>query len=1050
MYEIINDQTLTEDEKCKAIEILVMEDPSSITKRFFDLTPLHNAVSLNLFKVTKLLLELGSPVNELDYNQQTPLHLAAELGCDKIILLLGYHNCDFNSVDSSKESALHKAVRFNHPLCVKNLLQVSKYQIDKTLCNKDGYTAEDLLRQLKNIKSQCALAEAFNTLPDLFKRTPLQLAIINCLPDLIQLHLNSDAPINEQDSEGRTALHLATLCGYSNILLQLSYHDKINMNAVDKDGNTALHLCITAELSNSERSKCVKTLVSSMHPVNKNIKNKSGLTAAELIQYKGKAEEEELLKALFSTQLANSLNEAFEKELFNLEQGAHDDNYVIYLKKHYNDLDVSIKALTTEKEYTRRNSEGSNHKLFKRSQSTLRKSSIYSSDNSADLTNAQEKIIFPATSFTNNDKKNAGKEKTIEEACKKNDVAMVLNIIQNAKTDDALLPLMQEFNKFIRKHHNLQTGIFLHTVINELQSQLATHELQPLLSTTLKNLIQTSLHRKLLADGLKKTCTLREINKLTQKTFSTITDQPESIKLLTVLTKLCSGEIVKNTNNVLIDLNSIRTTSLGLLDFVEPDEIISLLIKLKPSFSPIQCLLSHFIVFTLMQLYDVYGYDPIKSPFAKQLNVYISTCCDTITADFVTQYIKCVPAIRTTSLQIEGVNSILIHDTNPKKESIEDVFAECMNQSSINLKHNKSMLHPIEYLAREFNIINAKFYQNCLLQEFRRECWNAEDKHQLHTRLFEHINVTNKMKEFIKKTIWSYSNPQKQAQAISIFILIARESLHYQYGSDMMTIAVILGVLASNDRLKDAFALIDKNILTIYNSLSKLINPSANFKDYRNFLTANRRAFHLLSVLCKDKVLLYELNKLHDNAVVLGQLYQPFISIKKMLHHVSLNSQSDLLDRLLHLKIDEEIKMNTETQKEELPQYIESSLNKSFSEKERTRKGFSLYNTLSASKDSSPRKEPSPRKESSSYTDSSPGRKSSQRKKISSPKEISPHKEVHSYQQCSLKIERSSTIELSPEKELLPPNYSNSLSLFSSSPSHVNQVGLQMEKTRNI
>jgi ankyrin repeat protein len=112
--------------------------------------------------------------------------------------------------------------------------------LDKTLQDIKGYSAEDYVRKMDNIRSQELLANELSA-TNLLGRSLLQKAVITNSHALVQLYLKLGAPINEQDPDGKSALHFAALCCQSPVMLMLCHYKEIEMDLVDKAGNTALH-----------------------------------------------------------------------------------------------------------------------------------------------------------------------------------------------------------------------------------------------------------------------------------------------------------------------------------------------------------------------------------------------------------------------------------------------------------------------------------------------------------------------------------------------------------------------------------------------------------------------------------------------------------------------------------------------------------------------------------------------------------------------------------------------------------------------------------------
>lgn len=1074
MFAIIVNPGLSEYEKCEAIAAGALKNPQELTKIWLGQTLLHVAVAERLLNVSLLLLKLGCSIDAEDYDKKTILHYAVELGFEEFIFLCGYHKCNFNAVDKKLETALHIAIKNNRPACVKNLLIASKFTIDKTLKNKDGHTAEDLLRKKTDIKAQPALAKAFTMVPDLFKRTPLHLAVINNLPDLVQLHIMLGAPVNEQDGDGQAALHFAALCGHASILLMLCYHEQINMNLAGQGGNTALH-CSIAE----GQPDCVKILVSAKNPANKYIENNDHLTPLDLIK-KSKSKELvlKLEQALLSTQLSNGLSEQYEKEMFTFEQ-VNPGNYMLYLKEHFKELAFSVKTVAEEKTSPRQSMDGHTFKLFGRKSSprkqangmsislegtlsdketmeeehhshilrristspnssreklsssnaglasndkeklgeesyrlTLRRKSSTSPRKKVGLLNAglissdkesleegsprlivrrksstsstgekinlsnvgaasgdkekleeeshrltlgrksstsprkkvsllnvglissdkealeedntrsrgkrvtlsdspREKLALLTDELTINDKKIIGDDELLDKIYLERDVSALVSMIESAQTKNELISLIPLFKKFIETQYNKEASNFLTSAFSKLESKLSTEQ-QDFDDQCIR--LCKNLRRKLLFDGLKKGCSTKDINQVTEEQFLSISTHKETIKKLRVLVEMCSGKAA-GISDVVINTNDAVITYLGLMDFVAPEEIIALLIKLHPIFTTIQKLQSNYIVFTLITLHDFYGYDGTAGPLAEQLRVYMEQCCEVRVVQCINDYIQTINRFKTNSLHavIKQLQPVLDQARGAKKDSIIGKIDEFAKQDSINLRCKEIQLL-VNYVTQEFNTINALFYQSFLLKELRRKCWENENKDYVHTGLSEYARLVNQMMEFVKRTICAYELPQQQAQAITLFILVARESLHYQYGPDLTSLMVIACALQLYDvsTLKKAFDLLDHNILKIFKKLQAFSSPSRNYHYYRGLLAAAPCALPFLAVIFGDKVHLYDVpqeetqdnpqdtpcNNPYVNVSQLGMLHKSLIVIKKNLQHLSLDSHSDLLEQL--------------------------------------------------------------------------------------------------------------------------------------------------------
>ena len=346
---------------------------------------------------------------------------------------------------------------------------------------------------------------------------------------------------------------------------------------------------------------------------------------------------------------------------------------------------------------------------------------------------------------------------------------------------------------------------------------------------------------------------------------------------------------------------------LGLMDFIPLHEMISLLIKLNPLLSKMQRLQSHFVIFNLIELYGQYESYENYAEFSQQINLYCSTCPneDEDIAEFLQKYEKWTQRLRTNPPDsIFAKMKPILGYANGSKENILDIIAEYVEENST--KRRKSS---VCFIAREFNRINAQFYQGVLFKEFRLECWKNKDKNQSSaldedknqlSSLTEYSNLFNLITQFIKYLIYSYPPfSRKQAHVMTLLILIARESLHYQYGPDLTTVMAVVTIFQGPEIKKRALALLDKNTLKILDDLTTLMSPSNEFKNYRGFLAAEPRALPFLGVIFHDKTPLYEYPEmLYKSLARLGGIYQSLLSIKKELTDVQLDSQSDLVEQI--------------------------------------------------------------------------------------------------------------------------------------------------------
>jgi ankyrin repeat protein len=172
---------------------------------------IHRAVSVNDFKMVKLLIENGADINIKDEQGRTPLHVARleEDEHKEIIKLLE----EKGAIDEGKEEKIIEC---------------------------PGPTEEEVL---KRVKEMIASGKDIN-LKDEYGRTELHMATVWGKENVVKFLIENHADLNPYDEDGFTPLHYALFNGYFQIA-KLLIENGADVNGRNKKtGDTPLHYAI--------------------------------------------------------------------------------------------------------------------------------------------------------------------------------------------------------------------------------------------------------------------------------------------------------------------------------------------------------------------------------------------------------------------------------------------------------------------------------------------------------------------------------------------------------------------------------------------------------------------------------------------------------------------------------------------------------------------------------------------------------------------------------------------------------------------------------------
>lgn len=281
---------------------LLLENGAEVnTQNKFRHTALIGASILNNESTVRLLLDNGADIHIRDGRGQSALMVASSNNAESVVLLLLGNGADISVQDEEGISALMKASYMCHESLVRLLVE-NGAEIDAKDHHNNSALMLTLLKETWNyLHPEEELKKALDVILLLLKLgaatdiknkdgdTALRLAL-KFKEEAVRLLLDNGADVNDQDSDGRSALMLASMKD-NRLMVVILLQNGADIDAKDHQNNSALMLILQ---TSTLRSRVIELLLK--NGATTDIKNKDGDTALSLALKNGTHEIVRLLR----------------------------------------------------------------------------------------------------------------------------------------------------------------------------------------------------------------------------------------------------------------------------------------------------------------------------------------------------------------------------------------------------------------------------------------------------------------------------------------------------------------------------------------------------------------------------------------------------------------------------------------------------------------------------------------------------------------------------------------------------------------------------------
>ncbi|XP_012543706.1 E3 ubiquitin-protein ligase MIB2 [Monomorium pharaonis] len=211
-------------------------------------TPLHFAANGNRPEIMFLLLSRGAFIDVVDKYKWSALHIAVNKIHVRCVRLLLHYDCDVNLQNNTGNTALHIAISLN-ALDIIDILCSCK-RINFMLRNNQGFSILHVAASEDNPRVVEKLIEHAHQLVDIENetdgKTALHIAALKGYKKVAEILLSpigGRAKVDVRDNHQQTPLHKATWWGHWSLVELLIRHNA-DVCTLDENGNTALHFAI--------------------------------------------------------------------------------------------------------------------------------------------------------------------------------------------------------------------------------------------------------------------------------------------------------------------------------------------------------------------------------------------------------------------------------------------------------------------------------------------------------------------------------------------------------------------------------------------------------------------------------------------------------------------------------------------------------------------------------------------------------------------------------------------------------------------------------------